>query len=581
MQKKSITAKDFDIIFPGENWFLYWKTSSTLWEAKLAEIGRGKRIIIPINWALHHAELGKYDFATKKPETDLAKLNRVAIKLGHLPQFLCPLTPAPFIQNGGVPHEVATTKATDPNGLMYTTVDPENSIFHLYSFFDPKVYKSFQSFVSALAKYFEAEKISSPVWGGVYGYFQDGQFYSYLHDRSKLFHTSFARFISIKKKNIPVDETFPRSQEEELALIHEFTATMQELYVGTCQESLSSNWEGPINVAFLGASPNDTFNRVTRSDNTIDHSRTLFDMATRDIIPSSILISASHKTGVLKLELDEIVSNTLIPAAFHSSVSDDDNTEYSGPLKLFTLFDFASILEPGSDAKLTWIKTGLLEHLKKEYPWSYILKNSYQNDSNTEDYSSVYCFSGKDINEKIYKNIIKFLMNGGRIILDTAELDSNIKRKIESFFIENSINTTSLFFHCDIKHASLGDGKMILFDGAVLSTKQSDKKNEFWTKLITTLSVIHLPIKYGPDICFFWRKRFDNTNELNYEEVRKLNLYNPSSYKQYVQLPMINNFVLIKAGTPKYSSFTTARNEINVELLPGGSIDLDFGIYSP
>jgi hypothetical protein len=172
-------------------------------------------------------------------------------------------------------------------------------------------------------------------------------------------------------------------------------------------------------------------------------------------------------------------------------------------------------------------------------------------------------------------------MSGGKILIDVNGLNDEIRKRFELFFVENSIKTTELSFHCDLVHAHLGEGRIILFDGITLKDRKKDLRNEFWTKIIATISITHIRIKHDRDLCFFWRTYFDNMSELTYEEVRKLNIYNPSSYKKQLKVPITNNFVLIKASNQTHSSFTTSRSEVLIELLPGGSINLDFGLYSP
>src|SRR3989338_711598 len=95
--------KDFDPAFPGENWFYYWKTAASLWESKLLQIPGQMPIYVPINWGFHMDYQHTIDFGEHKPETDLKRLFDVAQKVNRKLIFIMPLTPAPYLTNGGVP----------------------------------------------------------------------------------------------------------------------------------------------------------------------------------------------------------------------------------------------------------------------------------------------------------------------------------------------------------------------------------------------------------------------------------------------------------------------------------------------
>ena len=73
---------DYDSVFPGENWFFYWKTSASLWKTKLASIQGTGQVFVPMNWAFHSESGESFDFADQKPETDLVKLCNEAKEVG-------------------------------------------------------------------------------------------------------------------------------------------------------------------------------------------------------------------------------------------------------------------------------------------------------------------------------------------------------------------------------------------------------------------------------------------------------------------------------------------------------------------
>ena len=91
LSPKTVYSDDLDSVFPGENWFFYWKTSASLWAEKLKLFQGNSKVIIPINWAFHSETGDNYDFAKQKPETDLKKLVDVVRSVNLEPVFLLPL----------------------------------------------------------------------------------------------------------------------------------------------------------------------------------------------------------------------------------------------------------------------------------------------------------------------------------------------------------------------------------------------------------------------------------------------------------------------------------------------------------
>ena len=138
--------KDEDTVFPGENWFLYWKTSASLWKSKIESLRGVNKIIIPINWSFHSDTGDNIDFAGTKPETDLKKLVQICEDLGKEPILLLPITPVPYLPNGGIPFLLARNEAVDEAGLLNAAADSDGTIHHFYSFFDPRVFKAFPKF---------------------------------------------------------------------------------------------------------------------------------------------------------------------------------------------------------------------------------------------------------------------------------------------------------------------------------------------------------------------------------------------------------------------------------------------------
>ncbi len=189
--------REFDSAFPGENWFFYWKTSASLWKTKLQDFP-GSRIIIPINWSFHSETGDTFDFGENRPETDLNKLLQIAREVNKKVVIFLPITPAPYLANGGLPHLLARSLALNSESMAYGIIDTDDNLIKLYSFFDPRVFEAFDRFVKRLGQYFAEHRISEDMWGVRAGYFHQGQFRSFLEDSSKAFDTAYVRFLQDK-----------------------------------------------------------------------------------------------------------------------------------------------------------------------------------------------------------------------------------------------------------------------------------------------------------------------------------------------------------------------------------------------
>jgi hypothetical protein len=206
--------RDQDTVFPGENWFFYWKTSASLWKSKLQEFP-GTKIIIPLNWSFHSETGDQFDFGDHRPETNLKKLVEIAHEVGKSVVFFLPITPAPFLPNGGLPHLLARGLALNNEQMAYGVIDADDHLIKIYSFFDPRVFEAFDKFVKKTGQYFLASNITADVWGIRSGFFKNGQYRSFLEDTSKTFEQAFARFLQKKKSE---DEVLSPIEEKQLII---------------------------------------------------------------------------------------------------------------------------------------------------------------------------------------------------------------------------------------------------------------------------------------------------------------------------------------------------------------------------
>lgn len=563
---------DHSVVFPGENWFFYWKTSASLWRSKLEEAPYAGKIYVPINWAFHSETGDDYDFATARPETALSNILSIASALGREVVFLLPVTPVPYLANGGVPHLLARHIAYGPKKLPYAIVDSEDRINRLYSFFDPRVFQAYRKFLRALATYFENESINADLYALVAGTVESGNFHSFLLDESKIFYQSLARFTSLKEEEGKESAT-PKifGKERETVYKQEFVSTIRNLYLDAVKEFFKSHYEGELNVSFLGATTRDFFDRIASQEKKSRYSREILHAGVADVVASSVLIPSKLKEGALLRALNEI-SFTALYNQFYTKVSGE--TRGLLPLIFFEIFE-----EARSDLH-SFKEIGLFDYLDERFRWNYFHKRAFDFRFEEHDESGkIQIFHAREISAKNFTAILRSFLGGARVILNKSGLSSDLSKRLELFYYENSLKVEKVNYLTMIEHISLGNGTLVVFDGDSLATHPVEKRADFWRKLIDTFEIRHVVVPPTEGIDHYWRYRAPSHSELRYESIRRLSMYNYSSYKRKFKIPLPKNFLTLKVIDAVSSQVTTRPEIIDVEMLPNGSFSVELGVY--
>jgi hypothetical protein len=135
-------------------------------------------------------------------------------------------------------------------------------------------------------------------------------------------------------------------------------------------------------------------------------------------------------------------------------------------------------------------------------------------------------------------------------------------------------------FKTQIQNITLGEGRLILIDGDQFGELSPGEFEDFWKKIVETFSILHIPIQNVEGVDYYWRTRPSSTNELKFEEVRRLSLYNPTSYRKKIKMNLSKNFVVYKVLDEINVIVQTFPNELDIELSPEGSVIVDFGVFS-
>jgi len=556
-----------DSVFPGENWFFYWKSAASLWENKIRALAGHKPLYVPINWAFHDDGKGAIDFGQERADCDLKRIEEICESVGKEVYFLLPIGSFPFLPNGGVPSSLVKYAAISKRGLLAVCFDRDNKLNKLTSFYDPEIFKRYQLFCTQLAQFFDYNRMRSAVISTESGYFEHHQFQSYFEDYSKGFELGFSRFLRFKGPEGKITDS-----EHEEALKKNYQQEILKLFHTIIEESFIDRHIGNIKVAFLGGCPVEIFKRNQSLENfTESEMKSFLNVLREGVIPSTILLDKESREPLLQRFLNE----NMAPVHLHenvenSSFTDDEDYSFKG-LYQFELFDRSG---------LHWNDTGLKNYFEFAYPHLVRYSKSLKNLQTYEDQlSRVFVVPGEQLDEQGLRRVLKLFLASGRIIIDKRGMSDQVLKRLNSFFLENDLVGKNLYFLAPVNYHQLNEGSLTLIDGAVLSDLPQAKQQQFWQKLIGALNLNHQVIEGYNNILSTWRSRAAMANELSYIEVRRLGLYNPTSYKSKVKIDLRKDFSLLKVLDEEGVKTQKNGNTLSFEFAPGGAIKLDFGLF--
>lgn len=566
MPLKSHIVPENDPVRPGEQWFCYWKTSAALWESRILRSPANEIIFIPIYWGFHSEGPESWDFGRVQPDRDLLRLTQLLTQHGRKFCWLLPLSPAPFLPNGGVPALAARTLALSRDGVHLAVLDQEDKLNKMYSYFEPKVFQGFVEFLNAFGNFLAKNKIKAPLWGTVFHFQEGDKNISYLEDFSVAFEQGFSRYLKQNFKE-GLDLSHP---QEEAGLKQGFLREVAALFRSTAEMALSPFWMGLQEITVLGGSPAETIERTLADGKSqLTFVGDLMGHYTHGRWVSSCLLRPGEKGEVLSRLLSEHFGNQEIERRYHYQVQNGDLTNEWRPFGVVDLFDDGISLFRGM---------GLLSYLEQNFPWAFSIHKelNFTTEWIEENQHKVKFFHGSALDRTRFGQMLKLFMMGQKIVLDRTGLSFELDKRLQVFLLENNLKIQSVNFLTPITLTELGEGRFITFEGSRLN-EESGKK--FWDHLFKYFNLNHPDMELGEEVFGLWRIRSSTTHELNFLDVRRVNLYNPTSYKKQVTIQTKGGFAFMKMIDPSRASAKSVTHGVEVELLPNGRIGLDFGHY--
>lgn len=561
-------SKQFDPVRPGEQWFFYWKTSAALWEARILQFPQHEVIFIPLYWGFHAESASEWDFGKIQPERDLLRLVQILTQHGRKFCWVLPLTPAPYLPNGGVPVFSARSLSVSRTGVHLAVLDHEELLHKMFTYFEPKVFEAFAGFLQAFGTFLGKNKIKAPVWGAHFYFYQDELLTSFLEDCSVTFEQAFSRFL---KKSHPrgVDLTDPKMESE---LKTKFTGEVTQLFASTAEAALGPFWMGVQKIVSLGAAPKETILRsLPGGKSQLEYTRDLFHHLKNSLWISSALLTAAEKKESLSWVLREHFGAREIEQRYHYDAYNPKLDEEWRPFGVVDIFAGKSTDH--------FEKNGLMGFLDLHF------RSLYQNqeellftpDAIDMNQHKIKFFYGGSLNQTTFAQLLKLFMMGQRILLDRTNLGEGLDKKLHIFLLENNIKMQSVNFMTGTHVCELGEGRLIIFEGDKLI--ENPGREKYWVHIFRYLSLSQPEMKMDEDVFTLWRIRATSPHELTYLDVRRVNIYNPTSYKKLVTIKTHKHFAFMKMIDPTRATAKSTPQGVDVELLPNGKIALDFGHY--
>ena len=217
--------------------------------------------------------------------------------------------------------------------------------------------------------------------------------------------------------------------------------------------------------------------------------------------------------------------------------------------------------------------------LEKTLPWVYNIQEELQFTPKAIESGQyrVKFFHAATMDRTRFGQMLKLFMMGQKIVFDRTGLNPDLEKRLQIFFLENNLKMQSVNFMTHIELCQLGDGLLILIEGRAINNHPERLK--FWEQIFNYLKIQHPSLKMDEDVFCLWRIRSTASTELNYLDVRRINLYNPTSYKKHVTVQTQNHFAFMKSIDQEKASAKSTPHGVEVELYPNGKIALDFGHY--
>ena len=555
MQLTTPEIKDYDSVFPAENWFLYWKTSAALWKEKLATYRQDLPVLIPLYWGLHGEFKGQVDFGDYKTETDIVRLKKCLDDLGLEACFLLPIAPVPFLPNGGVPSYLARQISLDREMKAQVYIGEEGKLYKMYSYFEPLVFKGFQFFVKKISELNGEHSLNLRFYGLSSFVFKNSSLESTFVDRSVVFQNGLKKYLN-------------QVEDMEKSEVKDYPSLIKDLYTDLIKEVFQESYRGEIPFGFVGSCFEDIFNRGLKDEyDNEKYSSHFFSSLCADIVPSAILLNSKETHVGIWQKFGEYFSSIA-----QNKIFEQDNKS----IELNTIVELIDLTSGWSFNNSYFKSIGISDFLEKTLPWGYRISK----DLSVLKNDKAYFIQGGTLSRATFSQLLKNFMLGNKIFLDLNGFSSENRRVLEAFVAENNLDQERVNFYTTIEKITLGEGFLILFNSEELIQLEQTKQIDFWQGLFKLVDFNLLKIEVDESIQYISLNMLSDRSDLNFDYQKRYFFYNPSSYKKRVSIELTPGHALVKSLNAFGAEIQTLDRRIEIKLNSGGNICLDFGVFS-
>lgn len=549
-----------NLSYLNEGFFLYWKSPRQNWDKIILGNPSKKYLIIPINWALHVVN-GKVHFGDGSDELSLESLIRLGVEHGKKVILSVAITPNPLLENGGVPLEIDGDLSFSSSGFPKFFSPNSKDLLKVRSFYSPEVFKEFSKFLKSFGKFLSYIDLPYDVASTEYVSFsQSGICHSLIEDFGPAQVDSFEKF-----KQHAGDEANAG-----------FLETMiLDLYEESIKENCQADFIGRLKVNILGTRNEDSINNVFNSIDQVSFNKSLINCFKNNIYPISI-DSITTENDLLSRQYESLMSSSYIEDCLRTSSLTNDKASLS---MISHLSFFHGKRLDQYRAKELISKT--LEVVDKSLGFSSSSKlyelTKLEIDEGVD--SELIYLVGSSFKDDEVGLIKKLFFSGKKIIFDTNGVSDSFLSEFKLNFCSKEIKKSKLNLEVDLFIYELGTAVMILFDSSHLFSRSTDTCQEFWNKIIYAAEIDFLKMSGVEDIDYIWRKRPIRSNELNFEEIRRLNIFNPHNEEKTIVLEPSERFFLLKK-VDEFKAILNRRTsrELMISLSPKGSVGIEFGV---
>ncbi len=545
-----------DASCPGECWFFYWKTSAGLWRKKIEDWPSSRPILIPLYWGAHLSAPKVYDFGEYRPELDLCELWKMIQDSHKEAYFILAIGPSPFFPLGGLPNFAAKELSKNRKGLNLAALNSQQNIVPLYSFFGSQTFSHFQGFLAKFAQIFSEKKLLPEVFSSEFFFLEGLIQKSFLEDCSETFFQALGIYRDKNQNNLTEQD---------------FLKEVRELYRQSISEIMPSYYVGPRDITLVGASLEDLILRSQKPWGQWYSGQHPYELALTSscmgTLPSFVLLGENERPDGLSAFMKDFGRLSYFRPLQSQLYDDDDDFGR----------EFTPIKKCFIDSSEQFRSSECWTSFQKHFPWCY-QKAELADLLATKEAEKVWCQFQAHSQTKA-QCLIKYFVEGNPFILARESLESEELEKIQRFVSENGLKTEKIFFQISFEVITLGETFALLYSAADLKACSRENKIKFWDKVWALFGADILNIESERPIIIRYLSRSTFPEELDFQEVRRVKLLNPSSYSVKIHIHSHDHFAFLKYVDQYKTDLKSERDGVKLYVRPKGHISVDYGYF--